>query len=344
MVCQNNNLAEIRDLLVSFDTYGGQVKAVRGVSFDIKKGECLAIVGESGCGKSVTSQALMRLLPVPPAHISGQIVFEDTDLLKISEKEMRKLRGSKIAMIFQDPMTSLDPTMQIGKQILEGILQHQKISKQEAKERVVEVLKLVGIPNPEAQTKRYPYELSGGMRQRVVIAMALVCRPKLLIADEPTTALDVTTQAQILKLIRDLKREMDTSVVLITHDMGVVSNMAERIAVFYAGQVVEIGESCDIFYNYSHPYTAALLRSRPRLDMDRTQKLISIQGSPPDLFAPPTGCAFAPRCPYAMEICKSKQPEIFEISPGHSAVCWLHHEGAKAVYDEFKKEAGALDG
>ena len=340
----DERLAEIKNLSVSFDTYGGSVKAVRGVSFDIKKAECLAIVGESGCGKSVTSQALMRLLTAPPAHISGSVIIDGVDIMSLPEKEMRKLRGSKIAMIFQDPMTSLNPTMRVGNQIAEGILQHQHVTKKEAEARAVEVLELVGSPNPAAQIKRYPYELSGGMRQRVVIAMALVCNPELLIADEPTTALDVTTQAQILALIRDLKQKLNTAVVLITHDMGVVSNMAERIAVFYAGQIVEIGTSEDIFYNCSHPYTAALLRSRPRLDMDRKQTLISIPGTPPDLFSPPKGCAFAARCRYTMKACTESQPDAFNINGEHFASCWLHHKEAASSYKLFREEAGSYNG
>lgn len=342
---ESKNIVEVRDLAVSFDTYGGSVKAVRGVSYDIRRAECLAIVGESGCGKSVTSQAIMRLLTTPPAHISGSVKFDGEEVLTLPEKKMRELRGSKMAMIFQDPMTSLNPTMQIGKQIMEGIRQHQKVSKKEAADRAVEVLRLVRIPNPESQLKRYPYQLSGGMRQRVVIAMALVCNPALLIADEPTTALDVTTQAQILDLIRGLKKELNTAVVLITHDMGVVSNMAERIAVFYAGKIMEIGSAEDVFYHFAHPYTAALLRSRPRLDRDRTQKLVSITGTPPDLFSPPVGCAFAARCNYAMEICLKKQPEMFQSgkSGEHCACCWLHHPDASKMYAEFRTEAGGSD-
>lgn len=337
---ENNILAEVKELKVNFDTYGGSVKAVRGVDFTIKRAECLAIVGESGCGKSVTSQAIMRLLSSPPAHISGNIIFEGEDLTAFPESKMRQVRGSKIAMIFQDPMTSLDPTMQIGRQITEGILQHQHIGKKEAEKRALEVLDLVRIPNPQGQLKRYPYELSGGMRQRIVIAMALVCRPKLLIADEPTTALDVTTQAQILSLIKDLKQELETSVILITHDMGVVAGMAERIAVFYAGKIVEIGSSQDIFYRCSHPYAAALLRSRPRLDMKRSQGLASIPGTPPDLFSPPPGCAFANRCRYAMEICMKEHPDFFEIGGEHRAACWLHHPDAAKLLEEFRTEAG----
>ena len=327
----------IKDLCVSFKTYGGSVRAVRGVNLDIAKGECVAIVGESGCGKSVTAQTMMRLIPTPPAEITGSIEMEGVDLLKLPERKMKEIRGGKIGMIFQDPMTSLDPTMQIGKQIMEGLRIHEKnLSRREAEERVSEVLGLVGIANPEKQFKRYAYEFSGGMRQRVVIAMAVICRPELLIADEPTTALDVTTQAQILDLIKELKTKLGTAVVMITHDMGVVANMADRIAVFYAGQVVEEGRAEDVFYNPSHPYTAALLMSRPRLDRDRTQKLVSITGVPPDLFAPPKGCGFFARCTSPMEICREHLPNFFDInSSGHKALCWLHHPSAAAVKESW---------
>lgn len=324
---------EIRDLKVSFKTYGGSVSAVRGVNLDIERGECLAVVGESGCGKSVTAQTIMRLIQTPPASISGSVRMGDTELLSLPERGMKEIRGGKIGMIFQDPMTSLDPTMQIGRQIMEGLRIHNKrMTKSEAVERVNEVLALVGIPNPAKQFKRYAYEFSGGMRQRVVIAMAVICKPQLLIADEPTTALDVTTQAQILDLISELKTKLGTAVIIITHDMGVVANMADRISVFYAGQVVEEGNAEDIFYRPSHPYTAALLMSRPRLDRDRTQKLASISGAPPDLFAPPAGCGFFSRCRAAMEICREHLPPFFAVEGGingrHKSLCWLHHKAA----------------
>ncbi|MDR1137029.1 MAG: ABC transporter ATP-binding protein, partial [Synergistaceae bacterium] len=300
----------VRDLSVSFRTYGGSVSAVRGVNLDVSEGECLAIVGESGCGKSVTAQTIMRLIPSPPAEIKGTVTLDGTELLTLPERKMNAVRGGTIGMIFQDPMTSLDPTMQIGKQIMEALVAHNKgMSKSEATDRVIEVLSMVGIPNQERQMRRYAYEFSGGMRQRVVIAMAVICRPRLLIADEPTTALDVTTQAQILDLIRDLKTKLGTSVIIITHDMGVVANMADRIAVFYAGQVVEEGRAEDVFHNPSHPYTAALLMSRPSLDWDRRRKLVSVPGSPPDLFAPPKGCGFSGRCAAAMDVCEDGLPE-----------------------------------
>ena len=333
------NLVEIENLNVSFTTYGGSVHAVRGVSLAVKPGECLAVVGESGCGKSVTAQTLLRLIPSPPAETTGSVRFEGADLLALPERKMKEIRGDKIGMIFQDPMTSLNPTMQMGRQITEGLLEHNpRMTKAEARERAIEVLTQVGIPEPARQLKRYAYEFSGGMRQRAVIAMAIICRPRLLIADEPTTALDVTTQAQILDLIRQLKDETGMAVMLITHDMGVVSNMAERIAVFYAGQVVEEGPAAAVFGRPSHPYTIALLRSRPRLDLNRSQSLLSIPGTPPDLFAPPAGCGFAARCGLSMEICRRHQPPQFPIQDGHKAACWLHHETARARYGEASRE------
>lgn len=327
----------IRDLHVSFATYGGSVRAVRGVNLDAAHGECVAIVGESGCGKSVTAHTIMRLIQSPPARISGSVELDGTDLLQVSEKRMRAIRGGTVSMIFQDPMTSLDPTMKIGRQITEALQVHdRKIRRAEAEERAREALAMVGIPEPAAQFRRYAYEFSGGMRQRVMIAMAVICHPRLLLADEPTTALDVTTQAQILSLIRDLKTRLGSSVILITHDMGVVANMADRIAVFYAGQVVEEGGAGDVFRNPSHPYTAALLTSRPRLDRDRSQKLASIAGAPPDLFAPPEGCGFFERCHEAMEICRENPPEFHDCAePGHRSLCWLFHEYGTARRDAW---------
>jgi oligopeptide/dipeptide ABC transporter ATP-binding protein len=337
-------LLDIRELRVSFRTYGGSVKAVRGVNLSVEQGESLAVVGESGCGKSVTAQAIMRLLPTPPAEITGSIKMDGTDLLTLPEKKMKSIRGGSVGMIFQDPMTSLDPTMQIGKQIMEGLRIHErKMKRREAEARVVEMLGMVGIPHPEAQFKRYAYELSGGMRQRVVIAMAIVCGPRLLIADEPTTALDVTTQAQILDLIRSLKATLKTSVMLITHDMGVVANMADKIAVFYAGQIVEEGVADDVFCDPSHPYTSALMAFRPRLDRDRSQKLAAIGGAPPDLFAPPVGCVFFDRCGVPMEICRDNPPPFFETGGrGHKSLCWLHHEFGAVRRNEWKTRMGAV--
>jgi len=326
-------LLEVKDLKVSFQTYAGEVQAVRGVSFHLNKGEVLAIVGESGCGKSVTAQTIMRLIPTPPSVIkNGSILFDGQhDITKLSDKQMEKIRGKEMGMIFQDPMTSLNPTMQVGKQITEGLIKHQGMNKEDAMKRAIEMLSLVGMSNPESRVKQYPHEFSGGMRQRVMIALALACTPKLLIADEPTTALDVTIQAQIIKLMKKLSEQTSASIIVITHDLGIVADMAQRVIVMYAGKVVEQGTIDEIFYNSRHPYTWGLLRSVPRLDKSADEELVPIPGSPPDLFAPPVGCAFAARCPYAMGICMEKDPEHTHISGQHSAACWLLHPDAPKV-------------
>ncbi|MGG2060954.1 ABC transporter ATP-binding protein [Priestia megaterium] len=322
-------MIQIKNLHVQFSTYGGRVQAVRGVSFDLHKGETLAIVGESGCGKSVTSQSIMRLIPTPPGRItSGSILFKGQDLTKLPEKKMRDIRGADISMIFQDPMTALNPTLRVGEQISENIMQHENISKEKAKEKAFEMLELVGIPNPKERLKQYPHEFSGGMRQRIVIAMALVCNPEVLIADEPTTALDVTIQAQILELFKDIQQKTDVSIVLITHDLGVVAQVADRVAVMYAGKIVEIGTRRDIFYTPQHPYTKGLLRSVPRLDLYESE-LVPIAGLPPDLFAPPSGCSFAPRCPYVMEVCDRMYPVSTKLKESHQVHCWLQDERAQ---------------
>ncbi|WP_394172715.1 ABC transporter ATP-binding protein [Guptibacillus hwajinpoensis] len=324
-------ILEVNDLHVSFDTFAGEVKAVRGVNFHLNKGETLAIVGESGSGKSVTTKAVMGLIPNPPGRIKqGEIKFGDRNLAQLPEKEMQKIRGSEISMIFQDPMTSLNPTMTIGKQIMEGLIKHQNMSKSEAKERAIELLKLVGIPNAEGRVTEYPHQFSGGMRQRVVIAIALACNPRVLIADEPTTALDVTIQAQILELLNDLQEKMGTSIIFITHDLGVVANIADRVAVMYAGKIVETGTVDEIFYNPQHPYTWGLLGSMPSLD-STDEELIAIPGSPPDLLDPPKGDAFAPRNPYAMQIDTEMEPPLFKVSDTHYAATWLLHEKAPKV-------------
>lgn len=322
-------LLEVNNVEVSFDTYMGEVKAVRGVSFSLEKGETLAVVGESGSGKSVTSKSLMRLLPPRGRIKGGQILLEGKNLGALSERQMQDVRGSEIAMIFQDPMTSLNPTMTIGRQITEGLVKHQKIGRAEATKRALELLALVGIPNPETRIKQYPHQLSGGMRQRVIIAIALASNPKILIADEPTTALDVTIQAQILELMKEIQAKTGTSIILITHDLGVVANMAARVAVMYAGKIVETGTVDEIFYQPKHPYTWGLLASMPKLHT-ATETLASIPGTPPDLVNPPTGCAFAARCPYAMQICLAYQPEATTCSKTHTAACWLLDERAKA--------------
>ena len=318
---------EVKDLKVSFDTYAGEVQAVRGVSFDLEEGEVLAIVGESGCGKSVTAQTLMKLNPMPPARIKeGSIMLAGHDIVKATEKEMMQIRGKDVSMIFQDPMTCLNPTMQIGKQLTEAICLHKKLSAAEAKQEALRLLELVRIPNAQTRINQYPHELSGGMRQRVMIAMALSCQPKVLIADEPTTALDVTIQAQIMELLCEIKEKTNTAIILITHDLGVVASMADRVAVMYAGRIVETGNVREIFYESGHPYTRGLLKSLPTVNTERDAKLVSIPGTPPDLIAPPVGCGFASRCSECMRICKEEYPMQFDLKEGHKASCWLLHE------------------
>lgn len=321
---------EVNDLRINFKTYAGVVQAVRGVSFELFEGETLAIVGESGSGKSVTSNALMKLIPQPPGiYAGGEIKFHGRDIIPLSEKEMMQVRGNDIAMIFQDPMTALNPTMRIGKQITEVILKHKKAaSKDEAKMRAIELLDQVGIPFPERRYKAYPHELSGGMRQRVVIAIALAADPKLLIADEPTTALDVTIQAQILELMQDIQKKSNTSIIFITHDLGVVANIADRVAVMYAGQIVEYGTVEDIFYNPQHPYTWGLLGSMPDLNNSTEEELMAIPGSPPNLIDPPKGDAFAARNEFAMKIDFEMEPPMFKVSDTHFAKTWLLHPDA----------------
>ncbi|WP_199618928.1 ABC transporter ATP-binding protein [Paenibacillus alkalitolerans] len=332
-------ILEVKDLRVSFNVRGGEVKAVRGVSFDVKKGEAVAIVGESGCGKSVTAQTIMRLIPNPPGIIkSGSINFKGEDLLKKTERQMESVRGKDIGMIFQDPMTSLNPTLTVGRQITEGLIKHQNMTKEAAKQRAVEMLKLVGIPNPEARFLQYPHQFSGGMRQRAMIAIALACNPSLLIADEPTTALDVTIQAQILNLMKDLQKTLGTSIILITHDLGVVADMCDRVVVMYAGKVVETGTKWEIFKNPQHPYTKGLLRSVPRLDQKKDEELIPIIGTPPDLIKPPEGCGFCARCDYAMSICQTQDAAMTELSPTHQAACWLLHPMAQSAQAAAGKE------
>ena len=335
-----SELLKVEDLQVSFFTYAGEVQSVRGVNFSLKKGEAIAIVGESGCGKSVTAQSITRLIPVPPGKIkAGKVLFEGKDLTKATEKEMEGIRGKDIGTIFQDPMTSLNPTMTIGRQITEGLIKHLKMTNEQAKARAIEMLSLVGIPNPESRYSQYPHEFSGGMRQRAMIAIALASNPKLLIADEPTTALDVTIQAQIIDLMRDLKTKLDTAIILITHDLGVVADLAERVLVMYGGKIVETGNVKDIFYDPKHPYTWGLLKSVPRLDDDDKERLIPIYGQPPDLFKPPTGCPFYPRCNYAMKVCVDHMPSMDQVSEGHYSACWLTHPDAPKVEAPVRREA-----
>jgi len=323
-------LLEVKNLCVNFTTYGGEVNAIRGVTFDLHKGETLAIVGESGSGKSVACKTIMRILSSNGYIKDGEILFDGKDLTKISEKDMEKVRGKDIAMIFQDPMTSLNPTMTIGKQIMEPIIKHQGLSKENAKKRAIELIELVGISDAEKRFKQYPHQFSGGMRQRIVIAISLACNPKILIADEPTTALDVTIQAQILELIKDLQEKTGVAVVFITHDLGVVANMADRVAVMYAGKIIEYGTSDDIFYDPKHPYTWGLLGSMPTLDIGDND-LYNIPGTPPDLMNPPKGDAFALRNEYAVKLDYLAEPPMFKVSDTHYAATWLLHPLAPKI-------------
>jgi len=326
------SLLQVENLQVSFHTYAGEVKAVRGVNFSVNKGEAVAIVGESGCGKSVTAKSIMKLLPTNHAEYkSGKIIYNNQNLIESSEREMKMLRGNKISMIFQDPMSSLNPTSKIGDQISEGLIKHKKLTKTQALTHAMYLLEQVGIPNAKSRLNHYPHEFSGGMRQRVMIAMALACEPELLIADEPTTALDVTIQAQILSLMKKLQMKFNTSIILITHDLGVVAEVCDRVVVMYAGEVVESGSVEEIFRNPTHPYTKGLMRSVPRLDMERGNKLASIIGSPPDLLAPPKGCSFFPRCEYAMKVCKEYPPEIGKVGASQESACWLYHPLAQTA-------------
>lgn len=335
----DSKILKIENLTVSFHTRVGDVQAVRGVDLHLDQGETLAIVGESGSGKSVTVKAIMRLLSKKQASIKkGSILFDGIDLSQASEKQMRHIRGKDIAMIFQDPMTSLNPTLTIERQIIEPLRMHQKLKKHEAKKRAVELLEMVGIPEPKIRIKQYPHQFSGGMRQRVVIAIALACNPRILIADEPTTALDVTIQAKILELLKNLQKKMNTSIIFITHDLGVVANMADRVAVMYAGKIVEVGTVDEIFYNPKHPYTWGLICSMPTLDL-KDKELYTIPGSPPDLIHPPKGDAFAPRNPYAMSIDTLEEPPMLRISDTHYAATWLLDPKAPVITppDEIRR-------
>ncbi|WBW99546.1 ABC transporter ATP-binding protein [Oceanirhabdus sp. W0125-5] len=330
-------ILQVNNLSTSFYTHLGEVQAVRGVSFHVNKGEAIGIVGESGSGKSVTSMSVMKLLQFPGKIKNGEVFFKGKDLVKFKKSEMLKVRGNEIAMIFQDPMTSLNPVYTIGNQIIEAITRHQKISKREARKKAIKMLKIVGIPSPEKRIDNYPHEFSGGMRQRAMIAIALSCEPDLLIADEPTTALDVTIQAQILELMKELKNKINTSIILITHDLGVVADVCSRIIVMYGGLIMEEGSARDIFYNPKHPYTVGLLKSIPKINIGERKKLVPIHGTPPDLLKPPTGCPFAARCDHAMNICISERPEYYKISEEHRAMCWLLDSDAPPL--EEKTEA-----
>ena len=323
-------ILEVKNLKTQFQTQDGVVRAVDDVSFYVMPGETLGVVGESGCGKSITGLSIMRLIPSPPGKIvAGEVLFNGDDILRMSDEQVRSIRGNDIAMIFQDPMTSLNPVLTINRQISEALQLHMGMNKGQARERTVELLRMVGIPNAEERVDQYPHQFSGGMRQRVMIAMALSCNPKLLIADEPTTALDVTIQAQILDLMRTLQTERDTGVILVTHSMGVVAGMADRIQVMYAGHIVETASTEEIFANPRHPYTVGLLKSIPRLDAQRKEKLEPIRGLPPDLIDLPDMCPFVPRCNYAREKCEQKNPPLLEVNPGHWSACWFWEEVSK---------------
>ncbi|WP_047984274.1 ABC transporter ATP-binding protein [Ornithinibacillus californiensis] len=333
-------MLEINNLKAYIDTPDGIVKAVDGVSFSIKAGETIGIVGESGSGKSVLAHSLMQLNPKPPVfYPQGEILFEGKNLLQLKEKELRKIRGNEIAMVYQDPMSSLNPVLKIGDQLMEAILTHNPMTKSEARQRAIELLTDVGIPDPKKRLNAYPHQFSGGMRQRVLIAIALACNPKVLIADEPTTALDVTIQAQILELMKRIQEKYGTAIIIISHDLGVIAQMAEKVLVMYSGRIVEKGNVEEIFYQTAMPYTWSLLRSLPRIDSEAHERLLSIEGQPPNLMNPPSGCNFHPRCPFATEQCKLVDPELTERSADHAAACIL----SEAEFEEAKKRIETKD-
>lgn len=318
-----DKLLQIKDLVVEFQTPGGLVQAVNGISYSVSSGEIVAVVGESGSGKSVSALALLGLVPIPPGRIvNGEILFDGINLLKLDAEALRGIRGGDIAMVFQEPMTSLNPVLSIGRQLTEGMKIHLGLDKQSARRRAIEVLSLVGISDPEDRLKQYPHQLSGGMRQRVMIAIALSCKPKLIIADEPTTALDVTIQAQVLSLMEDLCRQMDVALILITHNLGIVARYAEWVNVMYAGRIVESGPAMKVYANPSHPYTVGLLKSVPSLDQERGRQLDPIPGNPPDMAALGDGCAFAPRCRLAQQRCRDEIPLLTAVDDDHYSACW----------------------
>jgi len=320
---------EVKDLKTHFHTQDGTVHAVNGVSFDVHEGELLGVVGESGSGKSVTMMSLLRLIPMPPGEIvQGEANFDDKDLLQLDPEDLRQVRGGEVGFIFQDPMTSLNPVLTIGRQLTEPLLLHTELDKKGAKERAKELLDMVGIPDAGSRLKAYPHELSGGMRQRVMIAIALACSPGVLIADEPTTALDVTIQAQIVAIVKDLRERLGTAVVWITHDLGVIAGLADRVIVMYGGRIVEEAPVRELYASPAHPYTVGLLASLPRLDQ-KGQELVSIPGQPPSLYAEPTSCSFAPRCTYAFDRCLQEVPELVEVSPGHRTACFWDLENER---------------
>jgi oligopeptide transport system ATP-binding protein len=339
----NDMILEVEGLETSFYTHMGEVQAVRGLSFKMAKGDILGIVGESGSGKSVTALSLMKLVDSPGRIKSGSIIFDGRDISAFSNARMSDIRGNDMAMIFQDPMTSLNPVFSIRNQMVEVIKRHQKVDTIPAIHIATNMLKMVGIPEPEKRIHAYPHQFSGGMRQRVMIATALSCNPKLLIADEPTTALDVTIQAQIIDIMKGISKDLGTSIILITHDLGVIAELCSKIIVMYGGMAMEKGRIDDIFYKPSHPYTRGLLQSLPRMDRQTKDRLVPIKGSPPDLLRPPTGCPFSPRCPHAMTICREAAAPAFRIGPEHTAVCWLLHQHAPAVEGYEKGELSDVD-
>ena len=332
------SLLEVKNLHTYFKTKKGIVKAVNDVTYSLDAGKTLGIVGESGSGKSVSAMSIIKLLDGNGYIESGSITFDGKDILHSTDKEMYHIRGNEISVIFQEPMTSLNPVFTVERQIGETLQIHQNMTKKEARKKAVDLLADVKIPNPERVAKQYPFQLSGGMRQRVMIAMALACKPKLLIADEPTTALDVTIQAQIMDLLKEIKEETDTAIILITHDLGVVAGMADRVAVMYAGKIVETGTVEDVFYRNAHPYTQALLKSLPTVESDKKDRLVSIAGTPPDLLAPPKGCAFGARCTHCMKICQEEQPPEFTVGEGHLASCWLLHPDCPSAEERGEKD------
>ena len=327
-------LLEVKNLRTHFYTFEGVVKAVDGVSYDLEEGETLGLVGESGCGKSVSAMSLMRLIPDPPGKIvEGEILFEGQDVLQLSMDEMRHIRGAKMSMVFQEPMTSLNPVLNLEKQLGETLQLHKGMTKQEARQESVELLARVGIPDPERRVRQYPHQFSGGMRQRVMIAMALSCNPRVIIADEPTTALDVTIQAQILELMKGLTQEFGVAMIVITHNLGVVARYADRMNIMYAGKIIERGESAEIYSNPRHPYTVGLLKSVPRLDLPRRTRLDPIEGQPPDLIAVPKGCAFRARCKWAVDKCATDDPGLETVAEGHYSACWRSEDLGPGALD-----------
>lgn len=337
-------LLQVENLRVSYHTYAGEVQSVRGISFSVKPGEVFAIIGESGCGKSVTARSIMSLIKAPGEIKEGsQIIFDGADILKKSKQELYEYRGGQCSMIFQDALVALNPTMRIGKQIIENLKQHRSLSKEEANKEAIRLLEAVGIPNAETRIKQYPFEFSGGMRQRAMIAIAIACNPKMIIADEPTTALDVTIQAQIMELLKELRQKYGSSIVLITHDFGVVAGSADRVAVMYAGKIVEAGNRDQIFYNPRHPYAWALLRAVPRLEWQSKQILNTIRGTPPDLIKPPKGCPFAQRCDFCMNVCLEEEPPQVDFGEEHSAYCWLYDPEVPAEIRERAEQVSKGD-